>query len=507
MNKYAVLIGNSQFPDEADKSKLPALACPEKDVEALSKILASDRGEFDVLPLKNEPSYKILRELQRKVKQTESDDLLLLYYSGHGKPNRSGMLHLTTFDTVIAELETSAIPISRVYDILGTGKCKKIVIILDCCYSGAAGQGFKGAIDDQLQQLNNARGTYLVTASTELQVAHESAAEGFSLFTKHLIIGLETGEADKDGDGWVSMNELYDYVQSKVVTENPAQQPTKHVKEERCGLFITKSGRAPRAERAEKIRLLLLELEKQDGGIAEIKTEVLSIAKMSSSQLSAVQFKKDELLEQLLIQKTTPFSFLMAWDRIKPDTIKIGNSSTSTANRKVEAATSADETNENWQRIHKYKVKDGIAIDTETGLMWLRFAYGQIWKNATAEGNARKVNWETAFEAAKDFNREGGYAGYNDWRLPNIDELKTLIDKLNGEKSNYIDADVFNNNSYKHSVWNGNACYWSSSPKTSYFPFGALSHIVNFYRPVSGLARNSGEYAVRLVRSTTCNDE
>ena len=77
------------------------------------------------------------------------------------------------------------------------------MILLDCCYSGAAGQGFKGAVNDQLQQLNNARGTYLVTASTELQVTNES--KPYSLFTKHLIAGLETGEADKDGDGWVSM--------------------------------------------------------------------------------------------------------------------------------------------------------------------------------------------------------------------------------------------------------------------------------------------------------------
>jgi len=242
MKKYAVLIGNSQFPDESDKAKLPDLACPVRDVDGLAKVLASERGEFNVLALKNEQSYKILRELQRKLKQTTSDDLFLLYYSGHGKPNKSGLLHLTTLDTVIVELETSAIPMDNIYKILGTGKAKKIVIILDCCYSGAAGQGFKGTVDDRLQQLNNARGTYLVTASTELQVAHENAVEGLSLFTKHLIAGLETGEADKDGDGWVSMNELYDYVHSHVVAENPAQQPTKHVKEERGGLLIMKSG-------------------------------------------------------------------------------------------------------------------------------------------------------------------------------------------------------------------------------------------------------------------------
>ena len=126
MKKYAILIGNSQFPDESDKSKLPDLACPEKDVDGLSAVLTSERGEFDVLSLKNQPSYQILRELQRKVKQADSEDLLLLYYSGHGKPNKSGLLHLTTLDTVIAELETSAIPINRIYEILDATRCRKL---------------------------------------------------------------------------------------------------------------------------------------------------------------------------------------------------------------------------------------------------------------------------------------------------------------------------------------------------------------------------------------------
>jgi uncharacterized caspase-like protein len=316
MKKYAILIGNSQFPDETDKSKLPDLACPEKDVDGLSTVLASERGEFEVLSLKNQPSYQILRELQRKVKQADSADLLLIYYSGHGKPNKSGLLHLTTLDTVIVELETSAIPINRVYDILGTGKAKKIVIILDCCYSGAAGQGFKGIVDDQLQQLNNARGTYLVTASTELQVAHENAEEGLSLFTKHLIAGLETGEADKDGDGWVSMNELYDYVHAKVIAEKPTQQPTKHVKEERGGLLIAKSGQDSRKERAEKIRLRLLELEQQDEAIAEIKPEAVAIVRMETSKLSAQQLAKNQLLTDLLNRKLTLGQFVLQWERL-----------------------------------------------------------------------------------------------------------------------------------------------------------------------------------------------
>ncbi len=103
------------------------------------------------------------------------------------------------------------------------------------------------------------------------------------------------------------------------------------------------------------------------------------------------------------------------------------------------------------QRIGKFIVQEGIATDTETGLMWCRFAHGQTWENGTATGNAKEGNWKTAFDVAK----QSSYAGYTDWRLPTIDELKTLIDKVKGKTGNYIDADVFPKN---------NRWFWASSP-------------------------------------------
>lgn len=285
MKKYAVLIGNSQFPDEPDKKKLPALACPEQDVDDLASVLADvNRGQFEILPLKNQESHLVLRKLQQTIKQLQADDLLLVYYSGHGKPNKNNILHLTTIDTVINELESTAIPIHRVYEIIATGKAKKIIIILDCCYSGAAGQGFRGDIDDGLQQLNNSRGTYLVTASTELQVAHENTTAGYGLFTKHLIAGLTTGAADKDGDGFISMNELYDYVHDNVVAANPNQQPTKHVKDERgsLGLIIAKSGRDSRKDLAKKITDYLFSLWQEKRIGLDILTDALGSVDISS---------------------------------------------------------------------------------------------------------------------------------------------------------------------------------------------------------------------------------
>jgi hypothetical protein len=431
------------------------------------------------------------------VNQAKPEDLLLIYYSGHGKPNRAGILHLTTFDTVVNKLESRAIPINRVYDILGTGKAKKIVILLDCCYSGAAGQGFKGAVDDQLQQLNNARGTYLVTASTELQVAHESAAEGLSLFTKHLIAGLETGEADKDGDGWVSMNELYDYVQGKVVAENPAQHPTEHVKDRRgMNLLIAKSGKS----RAKKNDITVANLHPLISPLIESALEELTIVCNKSALHVLDEDKIKSTLKALyehgeILNSSAMYSWLLEhkWSQrpakfvakiatnisvgeqvrfkqkyyIEPKESIIQRLQQDVTNNSVISDTKTKTDNEDWQVIGKFKVKGGLAIDTETNLMWCRFAHGQTWENVpdietnsfmrSEKSGAHLVEWRISFEVADDFNNQVGYGGYNDWRIPTIDELKTLIDKSKGKKSNYINAEVFPNNDDD---------FWSSTPDT-----------------------------------------
>jgi hypothetical protein len=141
-------------------------------------------------------------------------------------------------------------------------------------------------------------------------------------------------------------------------------------------------------------------------------------------------------------------------------------------------------------KIGKFIVQDGIATDTETGLMWCRFAYGQRWENGTAKGDAKLVDWKTAFEVAKQFNQQGGYAGYTDWRLPAIDELETLIDKVKGKKGNYIDANAFIKNDGTH--------FWSSSPNTIY---SGYAWFVYFYTGVDYYTNEGRSFAVRLVRN------
>ena len=73
----------------------------------------------------------------------------------------------------------------------------------------------------------------MITASSAMEYAFEAgeladAREAPpSVFTSALVQGLETGEADRDQDGLVALDELYDYVYDQVRAATPNQTPGK----------------------------------------------------------------------------------------------------------------------------------------------------------------------------------------------------------------------------------------------------------------------------------------
>src|SRR5215211_9347065 len=140
--KYALIIGNNKYNDP----KLAQLKTPAADSQALAKILDDQKiGSFDqVTPLINHTETQARRAISTFLTNKKPDDLVLLYFSGHGVLDDRGRLYLALKDTQINLLKASSIPTTFATDAIDSSRTTREILILDCCHSGAFAHGTKG---------------------------------------------------------------------------------------------------------------------------------------------------------------------------------------------------------------------------------------------------------------------------------------------------------------------------------------------------------------------------
>ena len=230
--RLALIIATDQYEDKG----LRQLISPAHDAEALAGVLKDpDIGGFEVKTLLNETSQRIRCEIEAFFKDRTSDNLLLLYFSCHGIKDEDGRLYYSTTDTDRKLLRATAIESGFVNDIMQRSRSRKQVLLLDCCYSGAFARGMITKADKKVITRNDfegeGRGRVVLTASDAMQYSFEGDQVGGkgipSVFTGNLVHGLKSGEADRDADGHITIDELYDYVHDRVVDATPEQRPAK----------------------------------------------------------------------------------------------------------------------------------------------------------------------------------------------------------------------------------------------------------------------------------------
>ena len=323
MTRRAVLIGVGEYEDD----KLTDLRCPVQDARGLRKVLKDKaRGEFShVELLENCDSATALKTIHAQLRQADKDDFFLIYYSGHGKRSTVGDLYLATADTHSDALESTALEINKVNSLVKACRCRRVLLLLDCCYSGAAGGAIaKDSIEDQLRTATEGSGIYLITASTGIQTALEKEEDEHSVFTKHLLSGIESGEADTDGNGVITIDEMYDYLYRKV-KEDSHQEPTRWSLDGRGTIVISKSGRIPRQDRAKSLQTLLFRLKEDDRINSVILSEAVIICERDRSELNSTEKAKDNLLEKLLNEDITPLEFSFAWLELRENVAEPAN--------------------------------------------------------------------------------------------------------------------------------------------------------------------------------------
>ncbi|OBQ36721.1 MAG: ABC transporter substrate-binding protein [Anabaena sp. MDT14b] len=224
MAKIALLIGVSKY--EPGLTPLPAAT---KDVEAMQQVLENpDIGGFDeVKVLVNPPRQEMEEAIEMLFDDRQKDDLLLLFFSGHGIKDEEGNLYFATHNTRKNLLQSTTVSAKVVHQVMKNSRSKREVVILDCCFSGAFAEGLLARNDvsvDIKSQLGG-EGRAVLTSSTSTQYSFEQQGADTSIYTRYIVEGLETGAADRDEDGWISVDELHEYATKAVQEATPAMKP------------------------------------------------------------------------------------------------------------------------------------------------------------------------------------------------------------------------------------------------------------------------------------------
>ena len=254
--KRALIVATRDYEDP----KFPSLPSATADAEALARVLEDPRiGAFDVDVIQDGSAVEIKRAMEALFSRAKRDDLLLLHLSCHGLRSITNRLYFIANNTERDFLGSTAIEADFVNDQMEQSASRRVMLFLDCCFSGAFSHGFRPRADSSenvdVNSSLSGRGRLVITASTALQFAYERDSTDIfnvelvrpALFTEAIVRGLETGEADKDGDGRVSVNELYDYVFEQVTTAAPGQTPTMSGDRAQGTIYLARSPRGPRS--------------------------------------------------------------------------------------------------------------------------------------------------------------------------------------------------------------------------------------------------------------------
>ncbi len=221
--KKALLIATGEFDD----GRVGALRSPVPDAQALAALLADpDIGDYEVGICANQDARSIRIAVERLFSSASLDDTVLLHISGHGVNGTQGFAYCPS-DIDIDCINATGLAGAYLRGVMNDSRCRRQLVFVDCCYSGAFGDDLRAKLVSipKLADEFNGSGRAIVTSSTSSQQSFEFDGESgwTSVFTRSLVIGIESGRADANGDGVITLQELYDFA-FKEVRDGPVDQ-------------------------------------------------------------------------------------------------------------------------------------------------------------------------------------------------------------------------------------------------------------------------------------------
>ena len=196
---YLVCVGIADYPGTENDLRIS-----DNDAKTIAKVFSvAKQATVSILLNEQATQSALLSTMHTSFMNANSEDIVILYFSGHGTPGA-----LVCHDGLLTY--------QHIFKMLKGCKASRKVIIADACYSG------KMRTNNQQTSSYNSQNVMLFLSSRTNEVSRESRYKN-SLFTIFLERGLRGG-ADTNRDRYITARELYDFVHKGVIEASGNKQ-------------------------------------------------------------------------------------------------------------------------------------------------------------------------------------------------------------------------------------------------------------------------------------------
>lgn len=167
------------------------LSCARRDAVALEALFTDTLGGHSTLLTDVDATRGSIEAEFAALANCAPDDTVVIAFSGHG----SEAHQLVTHDSDLRDLDGTTIPLARLADWFSSIPASRLVLFLDCCFSGGIGAKVLQvdavprdvlSVEARLEQLAG-EGRLIVTASGPTEPAYENTRFGHGFLSRHLL--------------------------------------------------------------------------------------------------------------------------------------------------------------------------------------------------------------------------------------------------------------------------------------------------------------------------------
>ncbi|MGJ6122306.1 caspase family protein [Mycolicibacterium sp. Y3] len=222
MNFHGLFIGIDRYAD----TKIQWLSGAVRDAKALHALFADTiSDESHVLLTDKQATASAIRSaLQKLSNDAKPDDVVVIYYAGHGSDTHE----IICYDTLLSDISSTSLPLEELGEVISGIKGRTVFCALDCCFSGGLGsrvlatgikeRGLAATLPSAILQRFTGKGRLVLTASADDEPALESSTHGHGLFTFRLLEALQ-GAEDVAVNDQLDLQKLVHYVSQRVIAD------------------------------------------------------------------------------------------------------------------------------------------------------------------------------------------------------------------------------------------------------------------------------------------------